>query len=229
MNQTGQSPTVTTAADYCWRRIGVWGDQSCPELVEHVHCGNCPVFSAAGRGLLDREAPGDYLREWAELLRAPAGQKEETISALVFRVGPEWLAVPTAAVVSITDRQKAHRLPHRTGRIFTGLVSIAGELQLAFNLHALFELPAEAPLHLSLSPQVYPRLLLCRRDDQAFAFPVDEVFGTTAFALARMQPAAVASPALATFTRGQFVFNRREVHLLDDELLAQAIVRQHLA
>jgi len=223
------APGALSEIDHCWRRIGVWGDKSCPELAEQVHCGNCPVFSAVGRGLLDRAAPEDYLREWAEILRTPAAQKEGTISALVFRLGSEWLALPAVAVVSITERQPAHRLPHRTGKIFTGLVNIAGELQLAFNLRALFELSDEAPLHLSLSPQIYPRLLLCRREGQAFAFLTDEVFGTAVFGVAQMQPPAAAGPALATFVRGQFLFNRRKVNLLDDELLTQAIARQHLA
>ncbi len=208
--------------------MGVWGDKSCPELVENVHCGNCPGVSAAGRGLLDRDAPAEYLQEWAVILRTPAAQKEETISALVFRLGSEWLALPTAAVVSLTEPQSPHRLPHRVGKIFTGLVNIAGELQMAFNLHALFELATEAPLHVSLSAQVYPRLVLCRREGQAFAFAVDEVFGTTALALARLQPPTAPSAALATFVRGDFSFNRRQVRFLDDELLAQAIVRQHL-
>ena len=229
MNQPGNAAPTALAMEHCWRRIGVWGDQSCPELGEHVHCGNCPVFSAAGRGLLDREAPAEYLREWAEELGEAAAPKEETISVLVFRLGPEWLALPVGTIVSITDRQVAHRLPHRSGKVFTGLVNIAGELQLAFNLHALFDLPVEAPLHLSLGAQVYPRLLLCRRDGQTLAFPVDEVFGPKAVARARLLPAGAVNPALAMFVRGQFNFKRRKVQLLDDELLAQAIVRQHLA
>ncbi len=35
------------AIDDCWNRIGVRGDGSCPELKRHIHCRNCPVYSAA--------------------------------------------------------------------------------------------------------------------------------------------------------------------------------------
>ncbi len=216
------------ALDSCWRRIGVWGDHSCPELAEHGHCGNCPVFSAAGRSLLERDAPEDYLRECAKALRHPVTPREETISAFVFRLGPRWLALPSHSVVSVSELRPVHRVPHRSGKIFTGLVNIAGELQLAFNLPALLELPASASLAVSLSAQIYPRLIFCRAGAQAFAFAVDEVFGPTAFTIARMLPAAADGSVLATFSRGQFMFNRRPVRLLDDELLAHAVARQTL-
>ena len=55
----------------CWNRIGVNGDRTCPELEEHVHCRNCPVFAGAARGFFDRRAPEGYLAEWAELLGRP--------------------------------------------------------------------------------------------------------------------------------------------------------------
>ena len=38
--------------DDCWNRIGVCGDQTCPELTRFVHCHNCPVFSTASERLL---------------------------------------------------------------------------------------------------------------------------------------------------------------------------------
>ncbi|HTB63262.1 MAG TPA: chemotaxis protein CheW [Opitutales bacterium] len=209
----------------CWRRIGVWGDKSCPELAEQVHCANCPVFAEAGRSFFDRDAPEDYLREWAGVLAQASAPHEETVSALVFRLGPQWLALPAAGVVSVSELRPVHRLPHRSGKIFSGLVNIAGELQLAFNLHALLELPVEAPLHLSLSAQIYPRLVLCRREQAAFAFLADEVYGAAALVLAQMQTGPSESNSLATFSRGQFAFKRRTLRLLDDELLAHALAR----
>ena len=36
--------------DACWRRIGVAGDRTCPELAQHVHCRNCPVYAGAAHG-----------------------------------------------------------------------------------------------------------------------------------------------------------------------------------
>jgi chemotaxis-related protein WspD len=81
---------------HCWNRIGVWGDATCVELNEAVHCQNCPVYAAAGRSLLDREAPSGYLSEWTHVV---AGENQDrvfdTVSALVFRLQKEWLALPT--------------------------------------------------------------------------------------------------------------------------------------
>lgn len=226
MNSPSQAPFPPPAMDSCWRRIGVWGDHSCPELVEHTHCGNCPVFSAAGRNLFEREAPEGYLLECAKVLSRTQAAREETFSALLFRLGPRWLALPAKVVVSVSELRPLHRVPRRSGKIFTGLVNIAGELQLAFSLPALLELPAATSASVSLSAQVYPRLLFCRSGGQAFAFAADEVYGAAAFAMARIQPVAADGSVLATFTRGQFIFNRRPVRLLEDELLALAVARQ---
>ena len=44
------------AFDDCWNRIGISGDRSCPELVQHVLCRNCPVFEAGTPGVL--RSPG---------------------------------------------------------------------------------------------------------------------------------------------------------------------------
>lgn len=230
MNASPPLSESPATLESCWRRIGVWGDRSCPELAAHSHCGNCPVFAAAGRALLDRAAPDGYLVEWAEVLATPAESREETVSTLVLRLGPAWLALPSAAVASITESRAPHQVPHRSGKIFTGLVNIAGELQLAFDLHALFELPAAAPANLALSSRVYPRLVLCRREGRAFAFAVDEVYGSTALPLSQMLPVpASAGATLSIYARGQFSFRKRQLLLLDDELLAAALERLQLS
>ena len=44
------------AIDDCWNRIGIHGDKSCPLLIDHIHCRNCAVYSAAATRLLDRYA-----------------------------------------------------------------------------------------------------------------------------------------------------------------------------
>ena len=47
-------PMATDGIDECWREIGVSGDRTCPELVEHLHCRNCPTHAQIARKLLDR-------------------------------------------------------------------------------------------------------------------------------------------------------------------------------
>ena len=118
---------VTTPVNDCWNRIGVNGDRTCPELEEHVHCRNCPVFAAAARGFFDRRAPEGYLAEWAELLGRPAEVGPGDDSALlVFRLGVEWLAMALSAVAEVTTLRPVHRVPHRTNRVFSGLVEPPG-------------------------------------------------------------------------------------------------------
>ena len=111
----------------CWNRIGVNGDGSCPELATHVHCRNCPVFARAARGFFERRAPEGYLQEWAELLARPAeaGPGDST-SLLVFRLGREWLAMALSVVAEVTSPRPVHRVPHRTNRVFSGLVGLPG-------------------------------------------------------------------------------------------------------
>ena len=90
------------AYDACWRRIGVQGDSSCPRLTEAVHCRNCPVFSAASHQLFQREAPSQYLEEWTQrIAEAGAITASEELSVIVFRIGAEWLAFDTHAVVEV--------------------------------------------------------------------------------------------------------------------------------
>src|SRR5262245_23179704 len=55
----------------CWRTIGVRGDHSCPELAEHVHCRNCPVYSAAALTVLDGELSEQAVRERSAHLAVP--------------------------------------------------------------------------------------------------------------------------------------------------------------
>ncbi|MGA2052688.1 MAG: chemotaxis protein CheW [Opitutales bacterium] len=221
--QTGQP------ADRCWARIGVWGNGSCSELTAYVHCCNCPVYSASGRSLLERPPPENYAREWEASLRVTEERQGRASSVLLFRLGPEWLALPASVVGYVTEKRSVHRLPQRSSRVLSGIVNIQGELHLAFNLHALLELPDEVPEGIALSRRVYPRVLLCRREQQAFAFPVDEVFGIAPLETGQLQAApATASKALATYTRGLFAFRDRAVGLIDEDLLFHSLTRQHL-
>ena len=73
------------------------GDASCPELKQHVHCRNCPVYSAGAMQLLDREMAADALSRADQPFAQPKRVTElPTQSIVIFRIGPEWLALPTA-------------------------------------------------------------------------------------------------------------------------------------
>ena len=133
-------PLVT----FCWNRIGVKGDRSCPELPKVIHCRNCPVFAEAGEHLYDRPPPAGYSDEWANRIAGP-GQSVggRTLPVVVFRVGSEWLALDVGLAVEVAPVRTIRRVPHQTDEVLVGLVNIRGELQLAVSLQRL--LGSEGP------------------------------------------------------------------------------------
>jgi chemotaxis-related protein WspD len=215
-------PLMTPIGD-CWNRIGVGGDRTCPALEEHVHCRNCPVFAEAARGFFDRRAPEGYLLEWAELLGRPAEKGSSDDSALlVFRLGGEWLAMALSVVAEVTALRPVHRVPHRTNRVFTGLVSLRGQLQLCVSLHGLLEVTPTDP---TVDPSPNPRLVVIRKGSETWAFPAEEVSGVHRVAGDRLQkvPSTLANP-LGSF--GRAVFAREDgksVDVLDEPRVFEAL------
>ena len=111
----------------CWNHIGVAGDRTCVELERHVHCRNCPIYSSAGRGLLDRQIAADYLSGAAESLSKQVDRgKRETESVLLFRLAGEWFAMSTGLCREVVDFRPIHRVSHRSDRVFLGLINIRG-------------------------------------------------------------------------------------------------------
>ena len=147
--------------DDCWNRIGVRGDRSCPELVEHVHCRNCPIYSAGAADLLDAEVPAGHLAERTSHFAEPArGDSGEMRSVVIFRVAAEWLALPTALVVEVANLLPIHSLPHRSNGAVLGVTSVAASCWSAFRPLRSWARRGR----LAASPRAaYPRLLVVRR------------------------------------------------------------------
>ena len=114
----------------CWNRIGVRGDGSCPELEQYAHCRNCPVYSAAALTLLDRELPAGYAGRMDRPFRRTQEARRSRIlhSAIIFRIGAEWFALPTLALDEVAELRTIHSLPHRRSGVVLGLVNVRGEL-----------------------------------------------------------------------------------------------------
>lgn len=213
--------------DACWGRIGVSGDGSCPELRRVIHCHNCPVYSAAGRGLLDRSAPEGYLDEWAGAL---AGEKEErasdTVSVVIFRLGVEWLALPTGVFKEVTEVRVVHALPHRSNSTLLGIVNIGGEIQLCVSLGGLLGLEEAGGADQNGRHGVYRRMVVVERERERWVFPADEVSGIHRFRPGELRGAPVTvAKAAATYTRGMIPWQGRSVGYLDDELLFYSLRR----
>lgn len=221
MNQHGAQPI-----DDCWNRIGVRGDQSCARLASHIHCRNCEVYADAAQRNLRRPVDADYLREWADHLRRSDSAAEACDSSLLaFRIGREWLALPTAILLSVAPQARAHTLPHRAGLGLGGVVNVAGKLYPCMVLAALLGIDE----HEQVAAQrrhVFPRLLLVEAQGQAYALPVAELHGIVRYAAGALAaPAATINKGLAHFLAGVLAHGEMQIGLLDAALLGQQLAR----
>lgn len=163
-----------TPIDACWDRVGVQGDRSCPRLAEAVHCRNCPVFSAEGQRLFDRQAPAGYYEEWTGRLAETDRPPAETRAVLVFRIGEEWLALDVQAAVEAVEPRVIQTVPHRSDRVFLGVVNIRGEIQLCVSLRELLGIEAVRGDEQGAASE---RFLVVDDGRDRWVLPVDEVEG----------------------------------------------------
>jgi len=209
-----------SAMEDCWNRIGVRGDRSCDKLAVHAHCRNCKVHGASAHTMMQRPLPAGYLEEWAEYFaREETSRKKLDGSALVFRIGGEWLALPAALAVTVAERVQPRRLPHRSGGVLAGIVSVKGRLYPCMSLAHLLSIGDEefAP---APGRRVYPRLIVMELAQQAFALPVDDLHGIHRYSSADMQavPTTVNKSMHRYFT-GVLAIDGVRVGCLDPELV----------
>jgi len=220
------SPTPPAAIEDCWNRIGVVGDQSCEKLEQYVHCRNCDVYAAAAQRNLQRLVGDDYKKDWATHFRQAATDTQALdASCLVFRVGREWLSLPTKLFVSVAPQAKPHRLPHRATRGLVGIVNVGGTLHPCMSLAALLgidESEGEAATH----RHTFARVLLIRWEDQSYALPVADLHGIMRYASATVQaPAATINKGLSRFLSGVVSHQDMHIGMLDAALIGYQLAR----
>ena len=221
-------------------------DSSCPELVTHVHCRNCPVYAAAARTFFDRPAPEGYLAEWTDWLAnaaapgedpeddASSARQEDVVSLLIFRIEGEWLAVATRTVAEVTTTRPVHRIPHRSDEILTGLVNLRGQLQLFISLRGLLGIAGETappPVEVAATgagalTAPKPRLVVLRDRERSetWVFAVDEVLGIHRVTRSRLGsvPATLANPAVS-FSQAVLPWEGKSVGFLDEQRIFAAL------
>jgi chemotaxis-related protein WspD len=225
----------------CWNHIGVEGDQSCPELKAVIHCRNCPVYSAAGRSLLEREAPPDYLHEWTNILAKAqledSGEQSsralvlsaQTISVIIFRLLDEYLALPVRLLQEVTSPCVIHTIPHRSNELFLGLVNVRGEILMCISLSHLLNLettsePLEQPSSLASK-----RMVVVASEENRWVFTVNEVCGVHRFQNSELQDIPVViSKATEAYTKGVIHWQGQKVNYLDSDLLFYNLNRRIL-
>lgn len=210
------------AIDDCWNRIGIHGDRSCPLLVEHIHCRNCPVYASAATTLLDRYALTRGDDDYVQGTHFQA--KTKTRSILVFRLGEEWLGFPTRCLVEIAPLQAIHSLPHQRSRALLGVANVRGALVACLSLVELLGLDSTVvPAQSSL---IMPRMLIVAAEGGPVVVPVDEVHGIHAIEEDLLDSASTSGThANARFTRGVLQWKDYSLRLLDEEQLLSAVNR----
>ncbi|WP_427308180.1 chemotaxis protein CheW [Cupriavidus sp. H39] len=217
--------------DDCWRRIGVRGDGSCPALAEHAHCRNCPTYAQAAARLLDARELEQDLQDWPDAGGSDgndghAGDDRNdggtALACLVFRIGDEWLALPTAALGEVTAPGPVHSLPHRRDAAVLGLAAVRGNLLACLSLAHVFDTgAARAELNAAGS-----RFLILGQGRAAIALPVAEIAGIVRVRRAALLPLpATLARGSARYTQALFLDQGRSVGLLDAAQVRQALAR----
>jgi chemotaxis-related protein WspD len=209
------------AIDDCWNRIGIHGDKSCPLLIEHIHCRNCAVYSAAATRLLDRYA----LQQEDRASASVAVESEvKTRSLLMFRLGEEWLGLATRSLVEVAPLQTIHSLPHQRSRALLGVANVRGALVACLSLVELLGLDSTSSV--AAGGRVMPRMLIIAAHGGPVVVPVDEVDGIHAIDERILEAASRSgSQADARYTRGVLQFKGRSLRWLDEEQLLSAVTR----
>ncbi len=210
----------------CWNRIGVAGDHSCELLDKAVHCRNCEVYAGAALRNLQRPVSPGYQREWAEHFRAPPEQGvRHDSSCVAFRIGHEWLALPTAMFRQIAPKAVPHRLPHRNARGLRGVVNAGGKLYPCVSLAELMGI-AEDGGEGRAGRHTFARMLLVQWEEQSYALPVSELHGIIRYAASDLKPpAATINKGLERYLAGVLPHEDMQVGCLDQGLLGYQLAR----
>ncbi len=223
----------------CWRIIGVEGDRSCPELSNYIHCHNCPIYSAAGRHLFDREIPEEYVSQWTNLFAqnivydAKTGHKivnlkeKNSRSVVIFRLEREWFALAAQVFKEVTQVSPLHTIPHRSNEVLLGVVNIRGEILLCVSLHNLLGLKSAETINhnLALSKNIaYQRMVVLELEQNKWVFLVDEIDTLQRFQEDEFkEPPSVIFQATHTYTQAIIHWQNKKINYLDFELLFYAL------
>lgn len=209
----------TAAFDACWRRIGVQGDRSCERLAQHVHCHHCERHAEAAMALLDRHRPDLAAADSNPPADAPQAGGA-TLSALIFRLGQDWLALPTTLLQEVSVLVPVHGIPYPRSRSLRGLCNVRGTLVPCLALDQLLGLAPEA------TPQDRPRMLILDAPGGALVVQVHAVDAVHALPRALLQePRHASGLAASQLAAAVLQWQQRSITLLDAERLTQAMLR----
>ena len=171
----------------------------------------------------------EYIQEWTETLKKqnPPAEDLDTLSVMVFRLGHEWLALPTEFFKEATHRRQVHHIPHRSGSLLHGIINLNGELRLCVDLNQLLGIePVSSLLSESLSYRLN-RLMTIKKNGDFWAFPVDEIDGIHVWKHTEIENVPVnITKSTANYLKGIMRIGDKHMGLLDGELLFYSLKRR---
>ena len=181
-----------------------------------------PLRADAAAQLLDSDLPAGYLSEWARhFALAKSSADRKTMSVFIFRLGAEWLALPTGSVREAAPLRPIHSLPHRGNGTILGLVNVRGELLICISLIGLLALGKNPA-----TEEKTGRLIVIGDSGGRVAFPVDEAHGIHACHSVDVKETPVTVAKAATpCSRGIFSWRDRTVGLLEEKTFFAALNR----
>lgn len=186
------------------------------------------TYAAAAIRLLDADVPRDQLIEsashYAQARDGKAGSDKDSL--LIFRLGSEWLGLPTSAFLEVTTSRSIHSLPHRRSTTIVGLVNVRGALLVCASLARLLSIEEVWGATGSESRSNSQLLLVIKGEGGRLAIPVDEVLGVERYLPSALKevPATVAK-ATATYTKAVLDWDDKTIGVLDEQLLFYTINR----
>jgi len=216
------SPEGMKEVTGCWGSYGVYGDGSCQELRNFIHCRNCPVYSSAGTRLIDRPLPPDYRRDWTlHFAKEKRFTETESASVILFRVNGEWLGMPTHSLQEVAEKRAIHSLPHHRAGMLLGVANVRGELVLCVSIGHVLQM--ERLPRLSAIRRNYHRLLVMQWESNRFGFPVEAVHGPQRFHPEELQPPAAVTGVTVPGTQALVPWQGTTARLLEPQSLISAV------
>lgn len=214
--------------DDCWNRIGVWSrrEDRCERLSRVLHCQNCEVFAGSARKMLNRPLPDDYLESLTAIYaQAPTQAALRQSAVVIFRLGDDWLALPSAMMREVVRMDVVHALPHNSNPVIRGLINHRGQLIMCISLGNLLDV-AKPDAEWNQHYKSFQRMIVIRHDQDSLAFPVSEVRGIQRVRedALRAAPDTVGGRENNLISQA-FSFEEHDVGLLESDAIHQAIER----
>jgi chemotaxis-related protein WspD len=154
-----------------------------------------------------------------------AEERKATGSALVFRIGAEWLALPTVLFDRVADVSPVHTVPHRRKGVPIGLVTVGGDLVVHLSLGEMLSVSGAIDASAAEPVANGRRRLIVLTDARGrLATTADEVWGVYHYHHEQLRSApSTLTRALVSFTTAMLDVDGRMAGLLDGPRLMDAL------